>query len=238
MEAFPRDAVLFIRVGKGEFGPCLAFAAEGDEGVFDFEFEQFEGLFGGALRFGLCPIGVFIFLVQGVEDGDFGGLEAGECVIRGRAAELGKCKRGEIEQCAGGCTVEVLSVAVGGAFGGAFWVFVTRGDDDRIERDVEFRFSGEFGSGERLFREPFAGDVADEIVADDERLTEGAVSIPSAIDKRGQHDGVFRRDGETGFRDGDLVLNLLVDDLRCFPGLFRWFCVRGWCWCGFVWSHF
>ena len=87
MEAFPRDAVLFIRVGKGEFGPCLAFAAEGDEGVFDFEFEQFEGLFGGALRFGLRPIGVIIFPVEGVEDRDFGGLEAGECVIWSGAAE-------------------------------------------------------------------------------------------------------------------------------------------------------
>ncbi len=81
VEVFAGDAVLFVRVGKGEFGPRLAFAAEGDEGVFDFEFEQFEGLFGGALRFGLRPIGVFIFPVEGVEDRDFGGLGAGECVI-------------------------------------------------------------------------------------------------------------------------------------------------------------
>ena len=67
VEAFAGGSVHFVGVGVGEFDFDLAFAAEGVEHVFDFQFEQFEGLLGGELRFPLDPIGVFVGFVQGVE---------------------------------------------------------------------------------------------------------------------------------------------------------------------------
>ena len=220
MEGFAGDAVGFVGVGEGEVGFVLEFVAQGGERAVHLDVELVEGLFGGALGFGLRPVGVFVLAVKGAEEGDFVGLQAGEGVGRRGAGELGEGVVGEGEEVGGAGGVEVFAEAVGGAFGGALGVFVAGGDDDGVQGDDELLPCGEFVGGAGGAGAAFAGDFIDEAATAGDGLAEVGLAGPFAVGEGGEDVGVFVGGAEAVGGDGDGVEGVLGDDAGGFAFLF------------------